>query len=469
MLLDDICTSKVYETNPFYVLGLPIDISSRKLRRCQEDLIDGAATIGGVAWNKEFSKRLLGASTPPEVNAVKDMFDRLKDPEFVATEIFFWFWPKSASRDPAVEAVIAGKRDEAVRMWRSDMRRSDMDGLIARHNLAVAFHYYAIDAEKQILNDSSQETPLYVAATDRFWKSSFELWDQLVDDDEFWDCYQEIVARLNDPRLNDVFVEEFRNRLPVAFDNINADFLVAYAESGRMAHAKRHFEYMVSTMAGSDDVEETMECAFKPMVSKVNGLVKACQNLSDPKDGLKAARNLLSGASKLMSILGSLVPDGNAFTNKIAHDIVLAADKSLSDYSRATADYEACLEEIRKVRVFATTPMLEKRVGSAISDWENLVRIQKERSTCCVCGRYQKGMPTKEVKLYRDVRPDLTTPGRIEWRTRTIDFVPVCAACSSRFRYNHASNFSPVKQSIAEGWKLGDKPTEAEMRAVSFF
>ena len=110
-----------------------------------------------------------------------------------------------------------------------------------------------------------------------------------------------------------------------------------------------------------------------------------------------------------------------------------------------------------------------EKIQKSIKEWENLVREARERSTCCVCGRYQKNIGTKTVKMYNDVRESPTIPGRIEWLTRTISNVPVCASCSEKYTYEHARKFGPVKESLAEGWKLGDKPSQYEIDNASFF
>ena len=84
MILDDICNSRVYDANAFYVLGLPVDSTSRKIRRRQEDVIEGCAAMGDKAWRNEFDKYLLGDSVPPKSDAARKLFERLQDPEYYA-------------------------------------------------------------------------------------------------------------------------------------------------------------------------------------------------------------------------------------------------------------------------------------------------------------------------------------------------------------------------------------------------
>lgn len=467
MLLDDMCNSSVYASNPFHVLGLTVDMTSRKIRRRQEDVVDGCARMGDQAWQNEFDKCLLGDCAVPTIETATSLFERLKDPEYFATAMFFWFWPQAEQNDPAVESIIKGERDVAVRIWQADMNKSGERGIVARHNLAVALHFYAVDGENDILSHMGDMDTEYFKAVDRFWKSSFDLWECLVDDDLFWEVFSERVDRLNDPRLDEAFIDSFRERFPICFDNVNADFLVAYARAGKLNEAKRHFDYMLSTMSGIDDVEETVERAFKPMVDKVRTLIRQCESVKNPREVLDACRRLLDDSKSLVSTFKTLVPDGNSFTRSVLNEIVVMVDGRLPDYSRATGDYEPCLKLTRELLPIAATPLQKEKIQKSIEEWEDILRKEREKATCCVCGRYQRGIPTRTVKMHKDVHESPIMRGRIEWRTRTISNVPVCSSCTSRFTYEHARQFSPVRDSLAEGWKFGEKPSAAERANAS--
>lgn len=503
MVLDDICTANIYGSNAYYLLGLPIDVSSRKLRRRQEDLIDGASVLGASGWNKEFDKYLLGAVDAPSVEAAATLFEKLKDPEYAATAMFFWFWPQGEGPDAAIDAILRGERDIAVRAWSRDRNRSGARGIIARHNLAVILHYYAVDGETTLLEDGGtssgnnndksmdysdvlgccdngedstagllkdDERETFTKIVDQYWKSSFELWEDLSDDDAFWDVFANRVERLDDPRLNGDFIDSFRDRFPICFDNINADFMVKYIKRKDIDSAKRHFAYMTSTMCGIDDVEETMQRAFKPMTDHVRVLIKQCASTKTPKQVLKACRSLLDGSQDLIKIFKVLVPEGNTLTKGLINDIIATVDNKLPLYSRETGDYEPCLAITRELLPLASTPLMRDRIQKSIDDWAGLVRQARERFTCCICGNYQgPSIGKKEVSLYRDVRPDPTMPGRIQWRTRKISDVPVCSLCSWKFTYKDAAKYAPVKKSMSEGWKLGVKPTQTEMDAANIF
>ena len=473
MVLDDICTSEVYSSNPFYLLGLTVDTTSRKIRRRQEDVVDGLSVLGEKAWNAEFDKYLLGNSPSPSVEVAKSLIDRLKnDPEYFATEMFFWFWPQGESADSAIEAIARGDRAIAVCAWRADVNKSGKRGIVARHNLALILHFYAIDGELQIRTSSKNVDSAYFKAVDRFWKDSFSFWEDLVDDDAFWDVYAERVALLKDPRLDAEFIDSFRERFPICFDNINADFMVAYAKAGKLNDAKRQFEYMTATMSGIDDIEETMERAFKPLADKVRVLIKQCENTKDPKKVLSACRDLFAGTKDLAAIFKKILPEGNSYTRKVINEVIATVENKLPSYSRETGDYEPCLKLTQELLAIASTPMMKEKLQKSIEEWEDLVRQVREENTCCVCGNYRKDMPEMPLKLYRDVMADPTMFGRVQWRTKTIQ-IPVCKNCRGKFSPSsaivaHAKKLAIVQQLIADGWKIGEKPSQSEMDAVRF-
>lgn len=463
MILEDICNSSIYKANPFYLLGMSVDVTSRKVRRRQEDF-EGFSVMGSKARDREFAKYLLGYRCVPDEEETQRLFERLKEPEYFATEMFFWFWPRGDAADPAVEAIALGDRDRAIDMWRESVDQGGAAGIVSRHNLAVLFHYYAIDGEERLLNSRKAEGSDFACAVDRFWRSSFDLWEQLFDDDDFWEIFSSRVRRLDDPRLDDRFIAAFRSRFPIAFDNINADFMVSYAQSARIAAARRHFDYMSMTMDGADDVEEVMERAFKPMTDKVRVLIRQCANVKKHQDVLAACRKLIVGANEIAAVFKSLVPEGNTFTRNVLNDVVAAVDEKLPLYSRETGDYEPCLDITRDLLNLASTPRAKEKVEKAIKEWQRLMLA----NTCVVCGTYNLNLQKKDVKFHKDLRPDPILRGRYEWRTRTIS-VPVCATCMSRFKIEHSKQDPRVKESLSEGWKFGERPSQAEVDMLGLF
>ena len=107
--------------------------------------------------------------------------------------------------------------------------------------------------------------------------------------------------------------------------------------------------------------------------------------------------------------------------------------------------------------------MMKEKIRKSIDEWMDLVKQERERCTCVVCGSYVgRNIPKKSVKFHCDVRRDPLMYGRYEFRTRTIE-VPICSSCSWKFQDYHSKSYGPVKQSLSEGWKFGEKPEQSEL------
>lgn len=469
MVLDELANASIYAQNPYYLLGIKTGTTGRKLRRREEDLLEGAALLGGGEWKRMFANYLLGNRVEPGVDEVRELAERLKDPEFAVTSQFFGVWPYDDDQD-ATEAVLNGEHDKAFRVWRSAASKGGINGGVAKHNMAVLLHYYAIDAETSILNEPTNKQSVdskQLAVIDQYWKASFALWEEIVDDDGFWDSFTQQVREVDDPRLNEEFVSNFRRQFPIAFDNINADFMARYARMGKLQDAKRHFEYMTQTMSGSDDVDESVAQAFKPMVEKVNLAIKRHRDTKDAKGLLAGVKELLAETKTIISTFKFLLPPDNELYKSLSDNIATTGDALLIKYFNAAHDTEGALAMQRQLLDWAVSPTAKRKIEKGVVELEEILKQEKERDTCWYCKTYQKDMRKLNVKIYGNVRPD---PKRYNTRGVTYSYrdvpVPVCSNCTSRFNSQSARDYPPLKAALSAGWKIGSGPTNAEMDAA---
>lgn len=465
MLLETICNSAVYEKNAYYLLGVPVGLSGRKLKRKLQDLQDIGA-MGGNEWEREFDKYLLGSCKVPDSSDVNDLVERIKDPEFAITEAFFWFWPVSELDDPALVAISAGERDAAYREWRTLAVKSTKESVIAKHNLAVLFHYYAIDAEAQRLSElKGTSAKSFLNVLDQYWRTAFKYWEELVDDDTFWDAFLDRVKAIDDPRLDEKFVTEFRREFPIAFDNINGDFLAEYARKGKLEDAKRHFTYMTETMSDSDDVDESLNVAFKQQIDKIRLLIKRCADKDKPEEGMKDIRALLDTSNPLFNVFRYLLPPTNRVRRDLMNDVAKACHDRLPSYANKTDDFDGALTIERDLYSLAESPSLKNNIQKSITQLEGIIQSRRDADTCWYCKTYRKGTPRKVVKMYGELAPDLSQFGRVSYSTRQVQ-VPVCARCSSKFSTHTVRDYPAVKTAIAAGWRIGEGPSDSEINAV---
>lgn len=467
MLLNAICNSKVYHHNAYYLLGLYVGMTGRKLKRKIEDL-QSAREMGVSEWNAVYDKFLLGSITAPDTELIDELAERIKDPTFAITESFFWFWPTNEGTDIALDAIVSGDRTTAFNRWRSLSTKAGNEAVIAKHNLAILFHYYAIDAENQRLaGKKGTETIEYLNALEGFWRTAFHYWEQLMDDDDFWDVFKKRVCDFNDPRLDQNFVDEFRRQFPISFDNINADFLVDYAKAGKLQESKRHFSYMTETMRGADDVDETLNNAFKPQIDKLNVLMKHCRESKVDEDGLKDIRSVLDASKELISIFGFLLPPENRMYKDLKNDIVKTCHKRTYSYANKTDDYEGTLLLVKELQKLAASPSLKNSIGTDIAQLETLIKNRREADTCWYCKTYSKGMPKRTVMMYGEVAPN---PKRYAQRGVTYSTyevsIPVCANCKRKFSISSVRSYPLIQKYLSEGWKIGDGPSNADIEAA---
>lgn len=465
MLLDTVCNSKVYHQNAYYLLGLVVGMSGRKAKRRIEDL-QSACEMGTADWAHAYDRFLLGSVVAPDKELFDDLVERMKDPEFALTQAFFWFWPIGDGEDAAVAAIAEGDRTKAFEIWRRLSTKSSQDSVIARHNLAVLFHYYAIDAENQrLLGKKNTETNVYLNIVDRYWRTAFSYWEGLVDDDDFWDVFALRVKEVGDPRLQQDFVNRFRRQFPVSFDNINADFLVAYARVGKLDEARRHFVYMTETMRDSDDVDETLKGAFKPQIDKLQLLIRNCRESKIANDGLNDVQSVLDGSKNLFHVFRFLLPSENRMCRDLMNDVANAGHHRLLSYAAKTKDFDGALDVEKQLLPLATTTSLKSAIETAIKQLEEIIRKQRDEDTCWYCKTYRKDTPKEIVKMYGDLAPDGFQIGRVTYSKRQIP-VPVCWNCKRRFSHATVRDYPPIQRLLATGWKIGDRPTNAEIDAV---
>ena len=465
MLLDQLCNSKVYHQNAYYLLGLSVGMTGRKIKRRIEDL-QGASEMGTSDWERAYDKFLLGTVVAPSKELFDDLAERMKDPEFALTEAFFWFWPFGDGVDTAIAAISEGDRTTAFECWRRLSTKSTKESVIARHNLAILFHFYAIDAENQRLSCvANTGTSIYLNIIDKYWRTAFSYWEDLVDDDDFWDVFAIQVKDIDDPRLGPNFVEEFRRQFPVSFDNINADFLIDYARAGKLDEAKRHFVYMTETMSGSDDVDETLRSAFKPQVDKLQLLIRNCRESKVEKDGLKDVQLVLDGSKRLFQIFRFLLPPENRMSKDLMNDVAKVCHDRLPSYANTTEDFEGARVIEKQLLTLATATRLKNAIETAIKQLDEIIKNRRNADTCWYCKTYKKNTPKKVVKMYGDLAPDLAQFGRVTYSTNQIR-VPVCSNCNYRFSNSSIRDYPPIKRLLAAGWKIGEIPTNAEIDAV---
>ena len=385
----DLAYPQIYQENALRVTGLPCDADARKVRK---HLKEAEAELEWGAPD-ESSTHLFALSPAPDIDAQRKAVRTLGEPVNRVVQEFFWFWPfewGEGYKDPALEAVARGDAASAISVWHRAEKESDTTKrIVGAHNLAVAYHLMELDGELKLLNASAASK--HMSLIEKYWQTSFERWERLARDHDFWLLYQKRVDSFDEPRLKGGFVERFKVTFPDALDQINGEMALLYAESQREEHASRHVRYMHQTHQGMDDVSKTLERVAKPIIARLRESIDA---LKRECSGSKAEApnrilSFLGTAAKSLSALDHLFPGEDHRRTDEADNV---AQNCLQIYDEASLDQRsngAWQKVFSHLFVLAHSQSVQERIKEAAKNGElvpfmkifDLLRAINDRST----------------------------------------------------------------------------------------
>lgn len=443
--MTDICNATVYAMNPFHLLGLSPFSNSKSVRRRREDL-ESAEAMGATGWKDEF-KHLLGNTQVPSPEMVAAAFRRIEDPQQRIVDEFFWFWPIDERDDEALDALQEGKKTVAEKLWKKEERSSDIRrAVIAKHNVAVYNHFYAIDCEWQFIeNDMSEaDSPDDHAKMCKYWDAALERWEDLADDEDFWDVVKERVAVINDKRLTTGFIRRMRDEFPVAFDRINGDLAVEYAKlPGKHAETERHLRYMNESHQGLDDVDATLDAIFDPIEREVDLLTRESIRVRNatPHSALSAARTLLQNTEGIRKMADEMLGKDHPKRRKIFDKIASECNFCQVAYGTKTKQWEECLKFIKEVIPLACDEELIGVLNDNLKIVTQNFEDYKRDNYCWFCQKHPADPKLAvEIKMYGDVQIQtqmFSSQYRATWRNITVA-VPRCRCCEDAKRKRDA-------------------------------
>ena len=465
-----VCTERVYSDNPFHLLGLRTTATPRQIRRRHEDL-DAAREMGDAAWRAEFGY-LLGTREVPTSEEVEEAFARLGDAESRLLAEFFWMWPMQG-QDVAIEALVAGEKTVAFDLWERAALGFGRARLAARHNLAVVYHLYAIDAEVQAIAAAEPIPEDFSRTMLSYWDQAFRHWEALADDDAFWELFEARMRAFDDPRLTGGFVRRLRRDFPVAFDNINARLAVRYAEAGRFDEARRHIDAMRRTMSGLDDVAQNLSLIFAPVEKRLSMLTAQYEAriAKDPLEGKACFQELLAQADAFTRLATGLLDKGDPIRLRILSTIFNAANRYLIAYGNKTETWSECLAFNAKLAPFVCTEKLRTIYSKNTGTLERNAKEEAERNTCWKCKRTSAEvgpMRMHNVSMYGNLKPTITLSPfdrkGVTFSKRIIS-IPLCKHCHWLWPWEKRA-YPEVRKMLQQGWRFGESPSDEEIRAA---
>lgn len=359
----DACVPEIYIRNAFRIMGLMVDAGKQDIGRRLDDL-EYAEEKGESATEHRHAFAL---EPPPTFEQVRLAARRLEEPRVRIVEEFFWFWPNQWSNsrsDPALVALSNGDKDTAFKVWRDALSDGHPATAVAsKHNLAVMYQMVALDSECYALNDDL--TPEQCQTIEKYWRTAFQWWEELTEDEVFWSFVTERIRLLNESdRLQTGFARQMRKTLPVALDKINAILAVRFAERGKFPLAAKHVRYMQETHAGQDDVPKTLAMVTKPLNTRVTCAVEKATTaaVQQPKSAANSARELLEAIEEPVKILWMILPEGAHERTDLADSVAEACLKCQIAYARETEDWATSLQILDAARKYAVSAETKRRV-----------------------------------------------------------------------------------------------------------
>ena len=421
-------TAGLYANNAFRVSGLPVNATSRDIRRRSEQLRVMAQLGGDSATGPDSGQGVLPLAERPGATAVADALERLRDPARRLVDEFFWFWPgQDDKHDEAMAALRRDDLDAAMNIWTSLSGAARPEAAVAAHNIAVLAHVRALD--KPLLSDS----------VTLLWQFALTLWAGISASDVFWDLVTTRIREMADPRLTQDTVRQMRQALPSALLSINAQLALQASREGRLAETTGHVSLMRDSAFGAEAANRVLREHAEPILAKLRSMSQDAERSadSDPRRGAEAARLLLDQASPLIRDARLLLAADHPLVQGIKDEIASTAMRCAVRYVNETADLQAGHEVLDLALPIAATeaarkPILENL--ATVKEQEEHRRLVLLYSTCwfdksnpaTVADVYAQKMYGNVVRSYVSAR---TT--RVTWKGQTVA-VPRCAACRKK-------------------------------------
>jgi hypothetical protein len=303
--LFEACTPELYRRNIFRITGLPVDASTRDMKR-RIDELKAAEEMGEIA--SEFT-HAFAPKPPPSQDLLRETGQRLVDPERRIIDEFFWFWPMewgNSIHDEGLAALSEGQLSAALEFWFSvNASAIEPDSVIAVHNLAIYNHIFAVERDIDI-NLKANANPDTVDN----WIASLQYWARAVSDDEFWSVFTERIRLLNDPQLTTGFARRIKGTIYEALLRLNFSLSLRAAESGNVYYVNAQ-EYIRRSSSWSSALAlRALASVTKPLRTRVQNAVSTIserlqQGSLAPSD---CALELQAAVTEPMNSLQLLLP-----------------------------------------------------------------------------------------------------------------------------------------------------------------
>lgn len=427
----DLATPELYERNAFRLLGVHVEASERDLAKRKQVMEMASRNRLPVPAGP---CAILPRTVTPDDHEIRECCHAIGDAERRLAQEFFWFWPLSlgqAGNDPALRQLHQGDSDGAASIWCCH-EGSLEEGPASKHNLAVLYHFAALEIENGLLNDKAppplpgtkDQGETQVAEAERFWMEADKYWTMVAVEQSCWSRVASRIRAIDDHSLTTGAARRMERRLPVALTLINARLAARAHQNGKSQHARRHAERIRKSGFDSDAVNEALRIAVEPTRSGIKTLCDLAKKdaAADPAKADAVAERLLDQTAGLLALLDLLLPEDHP--SRIAeHDqVAISGLVCAVEFVNKTDQWKRALELLDRVAPLAVSSAAKGR----ISHNQTVVQGNLESSLCWFCRQEQKDEKcVHEVAMYGDV---LNLGYKVTWRHLKVE-VPRCKAC----------------------------------------
>ena len=274
MIIDE----NIYRTNGFRILGLDITSSNTKIenRIAQIDFYRSTKNFKDYeplkgAFDKSETDFLMPVRPEPSYNEYQNAKNRLYDVERRFIDELFWFWPETLDGqldEEIVKYLSQNKYGKAIKYWEDTSDTNSLD-VTSMHNLSILHHMRALDGffegkgNKDLFNDL---------------ELSLNYWYQLLNSDNFRGYVKERADSVNDPRLNDDFIDEIFAGLPESLLNINYIYIKEYLSTEKIGKRRQDYIYRHIECIKNSPFDKAIIARFSSkIIDEFEKTIKECE------------------------------------------------------------------------------------------------------------------------------------------------------------------------------------------------
>lgn len=325
-------TCKLYEHNPFRVLGLtPEETTTRNLMQRRDEILTLLAAGLPVSEQlDDFQCVCLDDATTIDEAAVHRAVAQLQDEPGRLSEALSWFH-LAGEQDDVLNSLANGDLDAAAAVWEHHRSNGSAPETRARSlwNLAVLTHARALDQEPLTAAGQRLGVP-------DLWAASLRLWSEVHDSPECWNRFGRQIARARDPRIHGRTSESLRGELLERILGVHLALAAEAVDQGFLAYAREHLRLVAESGFPDAAKEATLDAFFAPRLTHLRQRMLAFFENSTHAtnlDEFDEVRRIYQGVHATFSAL-----DAEARLAPLLREVTSRACASLKEDLRRTSD-----------------------------------------------------------------------------------------------------------------------------------